>query len=83
MCAQFYWMYPPANGRGEELIAPNDSGRHGTLSAGHGDTLDTLDTWTLWTLWTLGRCLVPFPPIFFYGNENLCVCYNYKPKYDV
>ena len=38
----------PANGRGEELIAPNDSGRHGALSAGtrdgHSGQLDTLDT---------------------------------------
>ena len=30
-------MYPPANGRGEELIAPNDSGRHGAVSAGTRD----------------------------------------------
>ena len=32
----------PANGQGEELIAPNDSGRHGAVSAG------TRGQWTLW-----------------------------------
>ena len=43
-CAPSFTGCSSANGRGEELIAPNDSGRHGTLSAGHGDTLDTVDT---------------------------------------
>ena len=31
----------------------------------------------------VGRCLVTSTPIFFYVNETLCVCYNYKDKYDI
>ena len=31
----------------------------------------------------LGRCLVYLTPIFFYVNETLCVCYNYKDIYEI
>ena len=34
-------------------------------------------------VWTVGRCLIHLTSIFFYVNGTLCVCYNYKHKYDV
>ena len=31
----------------------------------------------------VGRCLIHLTPIFFSVNGTLCMCYNYKNKYDV
>ena len=31
----------------------------------------------------IGCCLIHLTPIFFYINGTLCMCYNYKHKYDV
>ena len=38
--------------------------------------------WLQYSSCTVGRCLITLTSILFYVLETLCVCYNYKHKYD-